>query len=395
MFVCVALFTGCFSANIPTTIDANDNTGSNSNNGNTGSSSNEGNTDTGNTDNASYTELDASSGAKIYLDLISGHTVAAEENWHIAYQAFSGFSLNGGISGSGSVTGCLAQEYTALYDANSNVVATEFNTLTQANTLGDFLAIDASSCTSMVSDNFQIRIPQDDWLQACPPFSCGNFTLSPKFKALDEPSNGWIIRSAALNGSSEHEYARVRVAEVNYSSDPSTRQLKFAMEYWNTATQSFNAEEISSNYIDFTNGKAYWDLETNAQTTANDKWEFSIVRTDDREWMLQLNSGASGSGLTGIGQVRIGSGIAIDVTDPTDSSQVHPFLTDIAVGALSTPGDFGPLQYNVDGDLGLTPTFAHYLIHDGSHTFKVQIISNTGENNDKNSGSLYIRYDEL
>lgn len=340
-------------------------------------------------ENVNYTDLNATSGAKVYLDLTSAHTVTENENWHISYQKYIGFNLNGGISGSGSVMGCLAQEYPALYNGNGAPVVAEFEKLTAENTLADFNAIDINSCTTMVEDSVNTYITMDDWLEA----SYG--PSGPSFSAKANSSNGWIISSATLDGTQAPEaYGRVRVSEVTYTSNPATRQLKFGVELWNAGTQAFDAESITTNAIDFSTGKAYWDMETNTKVTSTDNWELSIEAVG-QSWNIQVNSGISGSGHAMVGLVILPSGHANDVLDPTDTSEVYRFFSDSVAGALSSPANFGPLHYNVYGTHDMTPTFAHYLIQDAGRTFKVQVLNNYGENGDQASGKLYIRYEEL
>ncbi len=337
----------------------------------------------------SYVTLDASAGEKVYLNLSTRQTVTVDDSWHVAYERFIGFSLNGGVSGSGTVSGCIAKHYAALYDDSDEPVSSEFQALSADNTQADFEAIDASACSDFISDEIKTHIDDENWLEAS--FGASGPSFSP---SSDPQKNGWIIRSAAQNADDLHEYGKVRVAEVNYQSgETTTRQIKLASSLWNHDTQTFSTE-TTSDWLDFSDETAYWDMETNTVATANNDWELSITVVG-QSWDMQVNSGVSGPGLAGVGLVTVESGAAADVTDPTNTQQVFRFFSDTASGALKTPGDFGPLEYDVFGTHDMTPNFAHYLITDGTQTFKFQVLSNYGETDDQSSGNLYIRYQEL
>jgi len=149
-------------------------------------------------------------------------------------------------------------------------------------------------------------------------------------------------------------------------------------------------------------GAVYWDLETNSIVTEYDDWELKVEKSG-YSTVYSLNGGASGSGQAAIvGSDKAGDAQGVgalladsvwDVTDPTDTSQVYKYFTDSSEGAFNAPGDFGALEYGAAGGHDMWPTFAVYLIDDdeGNH-HKVQVLSNTGENGDLSSASLFIRY---
>ncbi|PID43712.1 MAG: hypothetical protein CSB48_04790 [Proteobacteria bacterium] len=347
------------------------------------------NDDNGSNKNVNYVSVDAVSGEKVFLDLSGGQTVAKDGSWDISYQKYKGYGLNGGDAGTGSVQGCVAMVYPGLYDADGAPVVAEFEMLTAENTLADFNKVNSESCTDFESDLLHTQIAMDDWLSAA------YGPAGPSFTARDEPGNGWIISSATLDASGSPEaYGRVRVAEVNYASSPVTRQLKFAVELWNSGTQAFDTETIATDFLDFTNGRAYWDMETNSAVTENDDWELSVEAVG-QSWNIQVNSGVSGEGQAHVGLIVIPEGSAFDVTDPTDLSQVYKWFNDSTDGALSKPGNFGPMQYNVHGTHDMVPTFSSYLVKDGDEVYKVQVLSNYGEDGKSASGTLYIRYEML
>ena len=336
-------------------------------------------------DVSAYAALDAASDTTqaAKLDLASGQTVA-DESWQVAYQKYVGFKLNGGISGTGNVEGCIANQYTALFDDDGNPVQSEFEALTLDTTTEAFEAVNKASCTDFSQDTLKTVINLSDWLSA--DYSSG----APVYSALDEPQNGWIIKSASADAATgSHAYARVKIKSVDVSFGATTsRKLIFGVEQWDTTTESFS-DAVDSPEMDFSDERAYWDLETNTVVTASDDWDLSVV-VNEMSYDLQTNAGASGTGSGGVGTLLVDDASA--VTNPTDTDQVYRYFADSAVGILAEPGDYGPLQYNVGGEHKMWPTFTTYLIKDDENYYKMQVVSNYGEDGTAASSNLYIRY---
>jgi len=330
----------------------------------------------------SVANLDASDASQAaMLDLVSG-SVVTDDTWQIAYQKYAGFKLNGGFSADGNVSGCVAHEYAALFDADGNPVVDEFKALTATTTVTEFDKVDATACTEFEFDALKTSIKTEDWLDA--DYSQG----APVYSA--KADNGWIIRSA--DGES---YARVKVKTVEVAfGQTTTRKVVLSSENWNGSV--FEAA-VDSPELDFSNTRAFWDLETNTLVTEAGDWDLSLT-VSGRDYPLQVNGGASGSGTAGSGAVMAAGGVDA-VTDPTDTTQVYKYFADSASGVLSSPGNYGPLQYAVDGGHAMWPTFTTYLIKDESEAesrlFKVQLLSNYGESGELGSANLVFRYEEL
>lgn len=347
-------------------------------------------------ESAAFVTIDSTHNERVYLDMISGSTFreserTGHESWHLSYKRYSGFTLNGGVAGDGEVAGCTAHDYPQLYDENGQPQPAEFEKLNKDNTRADFESVTTASCDTLISDSLTTIITMDDWLQAAYGPS------GPSFAAKDDTSNGWIIRSGDADGNGLHHYARVKVAEVNYDSatTPITRKLKLARELWDDNSQSFDAPE-TSDWLDFSDHRVYWNMSTNSVVTADQPWDMSIA-VNGRSWDLQTNAGVSGPGNGGVGLVALngGEGSAWDVTNPGSSEQVYTFFTDATTGALTEPGNFGPLEYNVTGTHDMTANFTVYRIYDGLEDYRLQILSNYGENDDQPSGHVYLRYEKL
>ncbi|WP_022940409.1 hypothetical protein [Psychromonas hadalis] len=324
--------------------------------------------------------LDATDGSQAAkLDFVSASAVT-DDTWQIAYQKYLGFKLNGGVSASGKVSGCVAHEYSNLFDKEGNPVVDKFKALTDASTLTDFDKVDASSCTEFKFDTLKTAIKTENWLDA--DYSQG----APVYSA--KAGNGWIIRSA-----DGKEYSRVKVKTVEVAfGATTTRKVTLSTELWNG---SVFAAAVDSPVLDFSSKRVFWDLETNTLVAENADWDLSLT-VNGRDYPLQINGGASGEGKGGSGAVMVKLD---DVTDPVDTTQVYKYFADSASGVLSAPGNYGPLQYAVDGGHKMWPTFTTYLIKDeaasGTRLFKMQLLSNYGENGELASANLVFRYQEI
>ncbi len=246
-----------------------------------------------NTGTTSYASLDATAGPE-YLALDSGTVVTADQAWQFAYQKYVGFSVNGGISGDGDVSACVAHTPAGIYDTDGKTVQSEFEALTSVNTLADFEAVTSESCEKdFEADALETQIALEDWLAA--DYSQG----APIYSASTETTNGWIVRSAADTDGNTN-YSRVTVNEVFYEAGVK-RAITLSVENWDLNSETFLAASLSDE-INFTTDRQFWDMETNTIVTESDDWELSI-KVDGHNWLLQVNSGISGAGDAGIGYV--------------------------------------------------------------------------------------------
>lgn len=338
-----------------------------------GGSSNEGGGET--PSNAEEIHIDSSSGAQTKVDLDSGTSVQ-DDNWHVSYQKYVGFALNGGVSGSGNVAGCVAAEFETLFDDEGNAVADEFMKLTGSNTLESFESVTMDSCDSFESDSLETRIEFDDWVDY-------NF-LTHQVSAKE--GNAFLIKHS--DGST---MSRFSVTSLNNDKDTTIN-----VEQWNNGWKT--ARDIDFNFAD---QRVYIDLDTdNPNATETDEWDISFV-VDGRNYLIQINGGASGDAIGAVADVEadIVSGAAFD---PTDEEVVSPYHwgADATTGIMDGPGNYGALHYGVDGGHDMWPTFTTYLLQqeiaDGVYQYyKVQVISNTGPEGGLASGNLVYRYEVL
>lgn len=322
---------------------------------------------------ANYSTLDASM-APAYLDLASGHNVAANEEWHISYQKYVGFSINSDAG----IEACVAKQYEALYDANDEAVKAEFSALTRNNTENDFNNVQRDDCTDFTSD--QVESQFTDW-----------YTYNSTTHVItvnSDDSNGWIVRSSTADANGNYAYTRLKATAYDRNG------MTFSSELWDNNSQSFLAAQ-STDALSPKDGTVYWNMEDNStSTTEFSGWDLKI-EAQGYASHIYVNGGASGSGDAGVGSaLRVANVDA--VTDPTSTQQVYKYFGDSASGPLSSPGDFGPFEYGVGGDNhDMWPTFAVYILKSGERYFKAQVVSNKGEDGTQNSGTLYIRHQEI
>ena len=207
--------------------------------------------------------------------------------------------------------------------------------------------------------------------------------------SMTAKSDQWILRSATKNAATDtYAYGRFGIKTLDTAAGI---KVVLGVEQWNSTTASFDSEIVSPE-ITYGTEPVYYDLETNVIVTAADDWDLSFV-TSDRDPQIRVNGGASGLGSAGIGVLQTAS--AAEVTDPANTAQVYKYFSDQAEGALSSPSGYGPLDYGVGGGHNMWPNYAVYLVKQNEQMYKMQVLSNNGQDGTLSSGNLYIRYKAL
>ncbi len=84
---------------------------------------------------------------------------------------------------------------------------------------------------------------------------------------------------------------------------PTDLSVSLGLVLWNAEDEGFTVIQ-SSPELNYTNGRLYWDMETNSIVTENDDWELSIILSGYSA-LLQVNGSASGTGTAGVGHVLL------------------------------------------------------------------------------------------
>ncbi|RVU85955.1 hypothetical protein EOL70_00445 [Leucothrix sargassi] len=335
-------------------------------------------------DESTSTLVDATDYSEwVGLDLSTGE-LATDGNWQVALRRYA-VQANGGSSGDGDVTVCLAHTYDDMYDESGAAVQAVFESYSADNTLADFAAVNSTYCLEedYQTDTLETQISQDDWLD------------STTYSASSETSNGWLVRS-----STSDNYARVKVSEYNYDSVNHTLDIVLQSELWNGT--DFDAAMDSPALSAASTGKTYWDLETNTVVTESDDWDLSVT-VSDRDTVIQVNGGASGSGDAAVAYVYAlddsGNPVAdatvwdVDnIASYTEGGDVYSWYQDGSSSAFDNPGTYGAFEYNIAGGHKMWPNYATYIVNDGEAYYKLQLLGYYGEDGTAASGTLLVRH---
>lgn len=294
--------------------------------------------------------LQFSSATPAYVKLDSPATVTNAANWDMRFSV-TGVRLNGGTSGSGSVTGyCLCE--------NVGKSAGQILALDANNTAAAYQAIDASSIPSLsafIADSVTPVI--SGW---------ANGTTSVS-------ANTYVVKIASTPG------AQVKFSVTAFTNptttSPGTITITYASRSSSTAefgapsTLDIPVPTTGSAYVDFTQGTV------TPGTTAPTTWDVRVAG-----YKMFVNGGVSGTaGVTVLPVIQGAQPYApFAQVNRTLLAPVPPlaFSADDNGGAFtsSTPSRKW-YEYNLTGNHDITPTFNTYLIKTPTGIFKVQVTS--------------------
>jgi len=173
-------------------------------------------------------EYDASAG-KVYVNLATGATVAANGDWQVALDRYT-VSLNGGASGSGKVAGFVGKTPAGFYDADGKPVVDRFTAARPADTLADLTAADmavptkagdwiADANNSELNADYRGTYPNPldfGWYSYYPTEAAGAAVGLHQHMLKANPEGASLIRSGEGNS-----YARMHVTDIQYApADP-------------------------------------------------------------------------------------------------------------------------------------------------------------------------------
>lgn len=307
-----------------------------------------------------------------YVNLESGMVVnlsdaeaAASSAWHIAFKRTS-IKLNGGVTGSGTTQGAVADVQNAFYDAaTGDAIASVFSNASSASELAAFEAVTTTSGLSFTEDRNIPYITGDG-------SSGGWWLYNPQGNTVSaNPDQWWLIKSAAANS-----YAKFHVTDIVQISRDITLELfiQGAVDSVFSATATTWTAAIGA-----AGGSKCFDIDTAAEvdcTTSAADWDIK-VEVAGQDWSIWTNGGVSASG----------SGGAFGSFDPAGaasyvSGTAAPGGTDISGfyrqdSAGGTFEDNTWYAYNVLNQSPplLWPNYRVYAIDTGTAQYKLQILS--------------------
>lgn len=317
------------------------------------------------TDNTTPTQqiTTDSAGSWVYVrfdDVAEKVTVSSPTTstaWHIAFMGTS-VMLNGGAAGPGGVKGyCICQ--------NGSPTNEQIAAMSPSSELADFESVTAANIpasSAFVSDEI------DPALSAWYTGSGASATADAGQTFLISQGTG----SARLLGK-----LHVTALASPTSSSPGTVTVEWAIQ--TTAGGAFGPTHTAT--FSTADGPAYIDLNTNASASSSD-WDLKVDG-----WLVQLNSGASGTGTWKALSAERAPFASITTTFAAMPPE-QTFRTDVFGGVFATNRWY---RYNVTGaDNQIWPTYNVYLLAIGDEVYKVQLISYYSE---AGSGRFYtVRY---
>jgi len=282
-------------------------------------------------------------------------------DWHMAFMGTS-VMLNGGAAGPGGVKAyCICQ--------NGSPTNEQMAAMSASGELADFEAVTAADipdASAFVSDDLD-------------PAIAGWYEGAAGASATVDAGETFLISQGAGTSRLLGKLHVTAIASPTAES-PGTITIEWAMQatpggaFGSTHTATFVTAD----------GPTYLDLNANATASASD-WDLKVDG-----WMIQLNSGASGSGSWKALNAERAPFASITTTFAASPPE-QTFRTDVFGGVFATHRWY---RYNVTGtDNQIWPTYNVYLLAIGDEVYKVQLISyyNVG-----GSGRFYtVRYARL
>ncbi len=306
--------------------------------------------------------------------------VAAETSadWHMGFKR-TGIVLNGGASGSGSVTGAVADNQEELYNADTTTPnESVFLNTTPAIHLADITAVTEATGLTFSSDENVNKITSDGGSESWWLYDRVLHTISANVPAWN------VIRSA-----SGDSFAKFNVTNIVQGSKDITLELFIQ----NVSDTSFSLTPVTWTASIGADGvtKCY-DIDTTVEvdcTAAASDWDIQIeVSADGRSWTMWTNGGVRGSAR---------SGASFGTLTKTQADQFVASTTPGLTFSADTPSgvfnDSTWYEYNLQGGRKLWPNYRVYIVDTGTNKYKLQITSYYGASG--TSAMINLRYAKL
>ena len=296
-----------------------------------------------------------------FVNLNSGNTVAENEEWDLALQRTL---VRIPETAEMALAAAQADFYLENGDADVNVFTNASGVSEQEHLLATY---DAASFIYEVGETeYAIGDDQITWYNYNP--------MTHAFTANDEKF--WILRS-----SDKSAYAKVQPA--NIAVDQGDYTFSFNVYAQGAEDAEFSGvatlweEEIAQGQ-----GEACYDFNTNAKIACTEAgWDLKlIVKANQYQYALALNSGVSGAGEAGVTEAQdianLGeflSGIQDVANDDFDLSE-HHYRYNID-SQKNTVSENTWYSYNLNGQHGIWPNYRVYSIRNNDKEYLVQIVN--------------------
>ena len=274
----------------------------------------------------------------VYFSLATSAVVPRTGNWDVAFRRYE-VRLNGGVSGTGGVTG---------YSLGNNVAATpaQILALTSDNTRASFDSLRAA------------QIPADSLFKADRLILNATGFLNLNGIPTANAAAYWKVRTATGG------FALMRVTGTVLSPQFALTSVSFEVRHQTgntlgTPTAFTIATGSSPVAVQLGSGTAV--------TAAGCNWDVQIT---PRTYELSVNGACNAGTYPGAAVPTFANASAAG-----DAPEYAPYLAGLTGPIPNSIEDVAaPFRYNLSGDNRLTPSFNTYLIRNGAAVYKLQLI---------------------
>lgn len=299
-------------------------------------------------------------------------------DWHMAFKRTE-IKLNGGASGTGTVTGALADNQDDFYNPGTTTAnASVFLNATPSTQLADITAVKVATGLMFSSDKNVNQITSDGGTESW-------WLYNPAARTVGANVPAWnVIRSA--NGDS---FAKFHVTNIVQASRDIT--LEFFIQ--SAGNVAFSLTPVTwTAAIGAGGGMKCYDIDTTTEVDCTDKasdWDIQVeVDASGRNWTMWTNGGVRGSARSGAS-----FGTLTKVQSDQFVASTTPGLIFSADASSGVFKDSSWYAYDLQGDNKLWPNYRVYVVDTGINQYKLQITSYYGTSG--TSAMINLRYAKL
>lgn len=294
----------------------------------------------------------------VRFSFVTGTTVAATAPWDVAFRRYE-VRLNGGVSGSGGVTG---------YSFGNNKDATS----------AQVLAFTADNTRPAFDSIRSAQIPVDSFFRSDRLFANINGFLNLAGRPTANAAAYWKVRLA--NGA----FAAVRVTAITLSATSALSSVTFESRLQTGTTLASTATAFT---VAVTGSPVSVSVVTGAAVTPSGcNWDLLVT---PQTYGITVNSACNVGTYPGATTPNFAA-----VTLASDAPEYAAYLSGLTGPIPNSTSDLqAPFRYNLSGNNRLDPAFNTYLIRNGLRIYKLQVIGYY--NNSAAAGYPTIRYSRI